>query len=176
MRSDALFWCVWGQLQCIHIYIINNLWKKERSVTLEVTMWVPALISPGYRSSSGSARSYDNNNFKHDRSFMCHCCVCIPLYESLHVLYCWLTLKISWNLPLINSGSVVPRLWYQTNKMADFYMKPTSLYCNTWSGCCFLNGSDCQFQVNSSQYILKLFYLFVFQPLTIAPSPISLNF
>jgi hypothetical protein len=31
MGSDALFWCVWGQLQCIHINKISkSLKKKER--------------------------------------------------------------------------------------------------------------------------------------------------
>jgi hypothetical protein len=29
MRSDALFWCVWRQLQCTHINKIN-LFKKNK--------------------------------------------------------------------------------------------------------------------------------------------------
>ena len=28
MELDALFWCVWGQLQCTHIYKINKSLKK----------------------------------------------------------------------------------------------------------------------------------------------------
>jgi hypothetical protein len=29
MRSDALFWCVWRQLQCTHIHKINDSLKKK---------------------------------------------------------------------------------------------------------------------------------------------------
>jgi hypothetical protein len=29
MRSDALFWCVWRQLQCTHIHKINKSLKKK---------------------------------------------------------------------------------------------------------------------------------------------------
>jgi hypothetical protein len=33
MGSDALFWCVWRQLQCTHIHKINNLKKKDMWIT-----------------------------------------------------------------------------------------------------------------------------------------------
>jgi hypothetical protein len=33
MGSDALFWCVWRQLQCTHIHQINKqIFKKKKKI------------------------------------------------------------------------------------------------------------------------------------------------
>jgi hypothetical protein len=43
MGSDALFWCVWRQLQCTHIHKINKInffkkWRKRNVQLVEVKM------------------------------------------------------------------------------------------------------------------------------------------
>jgi hypothetical protein len=46
MGSDAFFWCVWRQLQYIHVNKINTSLKKLRWVTLNVRGTVRILSVP----------------------------------------------------------------------------------------------------------------------------------